>query len=515
MAIKFAFDRKDMYIYPWYISDLAATKDIKKIYGVKIKKTSVLIEGGFFKMGYDFESTNQTGERIFKKILNNENYFKLAIKRIYHYSDELIKFSNKVEENKSIKNYSNKDLLFIYEQYIKKLRSLRAWGWMPVFLDGIYKNFLTDYIQSEFKKLLEKKNKSEKFSDYYTLLSSAEKESEVQLEELARLNLIAEILKNKKSQKIIKSIKSGDMKKIKIQSLDVYCLIKRHLRDFGWLTYAYSGPTMKVEHLIALIKENLEKGNISVQIKEIVNHYNKLPKEKIKIAKSINLSSKLGYLFNVSSELMYIKDYRKGIYQKSYVAMDKVMKEIAKRIGISLKESKYLLIGEIKEALLKNKKAYYQKIVLERLKKCCYVAKNGKIEVFQGKECNKIIKKYDFSNKIEDIDSKEIKGMVAFKGETRGIVKIVLTSKDVKKVNKGDILVSSATNPDLILAMKKAGAIVTDTGGIISHAAIVSRELKKPCIIGTKNATHILKDGDKVFVDANKGIVKILKKKSE
>lgn len=72
----------------------------------------------------------------------------------------------------------------------------------------------------------------------------------------------------------------------------------------------------------------------------------------------------------------------------------------------------------------------------------------------------------------------------------------------------GDILVSIATDPDIVPAMKKAAAIVTEQGGVTSHAAIVSRELNIPCVIGTKIATRVLKDGDRVEVDANKGIVK-------
>jgi pyruvate,water dikinase len=81
----------------------------------------------------------------------------------------------------------------------------------------------------------------------------------------------------------------------------------------------------------------------------------------------------------------------------------------------------------------------------------------------------------------------------------------------MKKMKKGDILISPATNPNLMPAISKAGAMVTDEGGITSHAAIVSRELKIPCIIGTKIATQVLKDGDLVEVDANKGIVRIIK----
>jgi phosphoenolpyruvate synthase/pyruvate phosphate dikinase len=74
----------------------------------------------------------------------------------------------------------------------------------------------------------------------------------------------------------------------------------------------------------------------------------------------------------------------------------------------------------------------------------------------------------------------------------------------------GMILVAYETTPEVIFAMQKSGAIVTDFGGLTCHAAIVAREMKKPCIVGTKNATKIFKDGDMVEVDANKGIVRLI-----
>jgi len=74
----------------------------------------------------------------------------------------------------------------------------------------------------------------------------------------------------------------------------------------------------------------------------------------------------------------------------------------------------------------------------------------------------------------------------------------------------GDILVSHMTDPEIVVAMKKAGAIITDMGGITCHAAIVSRELGIPCVIGTKIATKVFKDGDEVEVDATKGVVRKL-----
>lgn len=87
-----------------------------------------------------------------------------------------------------------------------------------------------------------------------------------------------------------------------------------------------------------------------------------------------------------------------------------------------------------------------------------------------------------------------------------------MTSKEIEKVEMGDIIVVGMTRPHLIVACRKAAAIITDEGGILCHAAIVSRELKIPCVIGTRVGTKVLKDNDLVEVDADKGIVKIVKR---
>lgn len=104
----------------------------------------------------------------------------------------------------------------------------------------------------------------------------------------------------------------------------------------------------------------------------------------------------------------------------------------------------------------------------------------------------------------------EIKGQPASKGSARGRVRLILFKSQAHELKEGEILVTEMTNPDYVPAMKKAAAIITDEGGITCHAAIVSRELNKPCVIGTKIATKVLKDGDLIEVDADRGIVRIL-----
>ena len=102
----------------------------------------------------------------------------------------------------------------------------------------------------------------------------------------------------------------------------------------------------------------------------------------------------------------------------------------------------------------------------------------------------------------------EVFGVVAYPGIISGRVKIVLSPKESAHVERGDILVTTTSTPDFLPAMIRAAAFVTDIGGITSHAAIVAREMKKPCVIGTKIATKVFKDGDLIEVDADKGVVR-------
>ena len=109
-----------------------------------------------------------------------------------------------------------------------------------------------------------------------------------------------------------------------------------------------------------------------------------------------------------------------------------------------------------------------------------------------------------------DISLKEIRGTMASGGYARGQARIILSSDDFKKMKVGNILITTMTTPDFVPLMQKSAAIVTDIGGLLSHAAIVSREFNIPCLVGTQYATKVFKDRDMVEVDADKGVVRKL-----
>ena len=112
-------------------------------------------------------------------------------------------------------------------------------------------------------------------------------------------------------------------------------------------------------------------------------------------------------------------------------------------------------------------------------------------------------------------EATEFKGRVACKGRATGVVKVITKPEEFSKFEQGNILVVVNTSPDFVPIMGKAAAIIGEEGGITAHISVVSRELKVPCVVGINNITKILKDGDNVEVDAEKGVVTILKKSNE
>lgn len=115
----------------------------------------------------------------------------------------------------------------------------------------------------------------------------------------------------------------------------------------------------------------------------------------------------------------------------------------------------------------------------------------------------------EFEGVIDD-DTETLHGRTAFPGLIRGTVRVIIRPEDNQHFNDGDVLVTINSNPTFMPYIQASSAIIADEGGITCHAAIIARELGKPCIIGTKIGTKVLKDGDTVEVDANKGIVKIV-----
>lgn len=139
-------------------------------------------------------------------------------------------------------------------------------------------------------------------------------------------------------------------------------------------------------------------------------------------------------------------------------------------------------------------------------------------DIITNKTFDDILNEYhllDSTEKNTTGDLNILTGQGVNSGIYRGHVVRVMGHNDFEKVKDGNVLISPMTMVDFMPIMQKASAFVTDEGGLLCHAAIVAREMRKPCVIGTKIATQVLNDGDLVEVDADNGKVKIIENRRE
>ena len=203
-------------------------------------------------------------------------------------------------------------------------------------------------------------------------------------------------------------------------------------------------------------------------------------------------------------DFSYIRVYSETVYNDT----DKILRKIFSNIAKTTRYPEKLLLTLTKtelELYFKTNQLPEKDTLEERYNGCALRYHNGKEEIILGKKFNELKSKLTNQG-----SSNDIKGSTAFPGIARGKVKIVFDPLKTSDFNKGDILVTGMTRPDFLGLMKKSAAFITDAGGMLSHAAIVARELKKPCIVGTQIATKVLKNGDIVEVNANNGTVKII-----
>lgn len=188
----------------------------------------------------------------------------------------------------------------------------------------------------------------------------------------------------------------------------------------------------------------------------------------------------------------------------------RLLEEISRRYNLNYLQLINMTHHEISDLF---ERGFNNKLVQEidlRIKDSVYLLREKRVKILTGEKLKKYINSY--INNLGQKDYSFIRGSSASPGIVKGKIQLINNIEDVRHFKRDRILLTVTTLPQYLPAMKIAKAFITDEGGLLSHAAIMSREFKKPCIIGTKIATQVLKDGDLVEVDANKGIVKILKK---
>ncbi|MBW2981311.1 hypothetical protein KY343_00395 [Candidatus Woesearchaeota archaeon] len=282
--------------------------------------------------------------------------------------------------------------------------------------------------------------------------------------------------------------KNIDLDNIK-EDKEAMDLINKFLKDFAWIKiFHHQGDFLDFDMFIEELKNSIDL--------------------KLKKDEDTNL--------NEDVELLRYTIFLRTHVAESNAYAGAIMKPtfelLAKRFGLEYDDITFLRQKEIIEMIDTNKLSVTKEEINQRKKGFACINLKRRYYFIYGSDLQRLYYFYDYfsKDKKKNKEEKVLRGTCANQGYVRGIAKIVVNIEEFNKFQKGDILIANSTTPNYVPIMGKASAFLTDEGGITSHAAIVSREMGKPCITGLKNATKILKDGDLIEVDATKGIVRKL-----
>lgn len=310
-----------------------------------------------------------------------------------------------------------------------------------------------------------------------------------------------------------KGLNVGEINKDK----DIYGKFISHFDKYSIIPANYNDEPWSQEDMLLQLKQLMmydcrkEKKNL------MQNHQDKINTSK-KILDEIN-DEKINLIAKSLQVGTYLNEYRKNVISRASLAHRPLFRRLAIENGVENWKILWRLnTYELTDLICKGNNRVFD--VAKKRNQVGVIATHQEPRGFRylsEKEIG-VFKNDQYRTKgrssAESASANEsfIKGMVANRGKVSGRVKVVLGSSDFDKFEEKNILVATMTSVDFVPIMKKASAYVTNEGGITSHAAIISREYNKPCIIGTKIATQVLKDGDLVEVDADEGVVKIIKR---
>ncbi len=397
---------------------------------------------------------------------------KFISKHLKEYSQGARQLLSASEGAKQVKA-NKKDLLVVYQKYNQVLKQFALFFLTPFSID--------DYIFPSLKAQIDKlfvPAEAQKILDIISSPTVVFGYQQYQIDVLSMGNKINhKRLLDKyrwireysyQEELLTKEMIDQDIKKFKQSGLD---------KDI----FVIEDKCQKNKKQLASLLRKLTDQNLKIKIK-LVNSYINIKTERIETYKMAQTNMRTWF---EKFALVLKQDYPTIKYKQTIFLTDQEIID-------------YLRLGTKFDLKLINKRVNKEFVSFRNKKELCFI--------YDSEMINKVRDSFLSLKRTESI-----KGLTVSLGKARGKVRVVVVDSDLAKIKTGEILVANFTSPQYVPAMKRAAAIVTNDGGITCHAAIVSRELKKPCIVGAKVATRLLKTGDRIEVDADQGLVKIIK----
>lgn len=379
----------------------------------------------------------------------------------------------KERDAKDLAALSASELADEFARYAEDMRSFGIYVTLPLFAE----EYFEEYLKAEFGKRFG--NDADRL---FGVVADPVRDGTVLEEERARLALIA----------------GGETDDAALSA---------HAARFGFMKNAgFYEDYYDLSHYRALV--DAQEGDAAAELGKLREEREAHRAAFAELLEKLSDDPYLKAVAKTANEAVFFRSYRTEMFYGSASFNQNLFREVAKRLDLSdKKELVWLYSREIENALRAGVSA--DTTLIGKRKECyAFLSEyDGAYHAWDGEDGKRATAAYLGVEEAQEAVT-EVKGSGAFAGVVSGVAVVLNDASELDKVKGGEILVTHATNVNFVPALKKVIGIVTEEGGILSHAAIISRELRIPCVIGTKMATKVFKDGDRLELDAGKGTVR-------
>ncbi len=440
----------------------------------------------------DNEARNTVRKNLLLKALMDAQYVTWRKSMADKYGQMLLDFSAKKLSRENVEKASKKELMQLYNEF------------RDIYTKYEFYNNIWFFISDDLLKIVVERLERRGCRDFEEIeaIKTCSMQSFANRENIELLEAVCRILEDANAKQLVEA---NDFEAFK--ATKHFALLKKLAENHFWIPFNHVGPETYDEiHYFSRVRELiLSKKDARAELEKARNFYPEISRKQEELFARYALDEKTKRLVHDLHVLSIMQDERKELIARSHFNwVNNLMGRIGGFFNLNPQQAAELY-PEIIEKCLLNGIVDLDLFEKERAsKQVIKITEPDGYTVYFDEDMQV------FLDIILQKDSGEVRGTCACRGYAKGRVKVLRDANDGHKMEKGDILVTTMTTPDFLPYMRRAAAIVTDEGGVTCHAAIVSREFGIPCVIGTNNATEVLKDGDVVEVDAEKGIVKKL-----
>lgn len=267
--------------------------------------------------------------------------------------------------------------------------------------------------------------------------------------------------------------------------------LNSHYDQFAATHCAYGENPPAIEDYKNKLQLAVQSENTPITKEEAIAEVKRQHEQSKALLSRLN-DSRLDTLCDLMSRIGVFRDKNKAKLGETVVKRLEILSEISRRKEVPIEDVDLYLMSELTD-LIENDIRLSADVLETRREEGVSFVRNEDVT-------SPLFISIDVSNQ-----QSVISGICASPGKVEGVVKVIHSKDDIDKIDSTDIMVAIGTDFDLLEIMNVCSGIITEEGGLLSHASVVSRELKKPCLIGVVNATKLLKDGDSITLDATEG----------